>query len=135
MFDTVINGIHQYQASFLLIGSISFALVILSVLLLPWLISFIPTDYFKQANTVEHDNNMLWRPINIVRNLLGFLIVLAGIAMLVLPGQGALTILVGIGVMNFPGKYKLERWLITRPGVLQALNWIRQKVKKPPLEV
>ncbi len=135
MFDTVINGIHQYQASFLLIGSISFALVILSVLLLPWLISLIPTDYFKQANTVEHDKNRLWRPINIARNLLGFLIVLAGIAMLVLPGQGALTILVGIGVMNFPGKYKLERWMITRPGVLQALNWIRQKVKRPPLEV
>ena len=52
--------------------------------------------------------------------------------MLILPGQGILTILIGLFLMNFPGKFKLERKLIAMPKVLKSLNWIRTKAGKEP---
>ena len=70
-----------------------------------------------------------------VKNLLGLLLVLAGLVMLVTPGQGLITLLVGLMIMNYPGKYKLERWLVMRPKVLPAVNWLRAKFNHPPLEI
>ena len=50
------------------------------------------------------------------------------------PGQGLLTLLVGLLLMNFPGKYRLERWLVGRRGVLTALNWLRRRGGHPPFQ-
>jgi len=58
---------------------------------------------------------------------------MAGIVMLVLPGQGILTIVIGLMLSNFPGKYRLERWLVMRPRVLRTINWLRQRSKRNPL--
>jgi hypothetical protein len=59
----------------------------------------------------------------------------AGIAMLVLPGQGVLTMLLGVMLMNFPGKYELERQIIQQPTILKALNWMRRRANRPDLIV
>jgi hypothetical protein len=53
--------------------------------------------------------------------------------MFVLPGQGILTMLIGISLTDFPGKFHVERWFIEKPAVFKALNWIRRRAKKPPL--
>jgi hypothetical protein len=53
--------------------------------------------------------------------------------MLFLPGQGILTMLIGISLMNFPGKHHLEAKLIGQPTVLSAINAMRKKFGKPPL--
>lgn len=58
---------------------------------------------------------------------------LAGLLMLFMPGQGLLTLLVGLTIMNYPGKHALERWLIERPYVMQAVNWLRAKYGQVPL--
>jgi hypothetical protein len=55
--------------------------------------------------------------------------------MLLLPGQGLLTILVGILITEFPGKYRLARWIITRRRVLSAINWLRKRAGREPLRV
>jgi hypothetical protein len=68
-----------------------------------------------------------------VKNVLGVVLLLAGIAMLVLPGQGIITILVAISLLNFPGKRRLELRILRQGPVLQAVNWIRAKTKRPPL--
>jgi hypothetical protein len=47
--------------------------------------------------------------------------------MLVTPGQGILTLLIGLMLMNFPGKYHVERWLVMRPGVMRGMNWLRAR--------
>ena len=49
------------------------------------------------------------------------------------PGQGILTILMGVMLVDFPGKHAAERWLLTRRGVLTAINALRGKLGKPPL--
>ena len=58
-----------------------------------------------------------------------------GGAMLVLPGQGLLTILIGLLLLEFPGKRALERRLVARPGIKTFLDRIRARRGKPPLEV
>ena len=68
-----------------------------------------------------------------LKNLVGGILLLGGIAMLVLPGQGLLTMLIGVSLMDFPGKRAIERKLVSRPLILQAINRVRQRFDRPPL--
>ncbi|MBA6417405.1 hypothetical protein H4J50_15435 [Colwellia sp. 6M3] len=52
--------------------------------------------------------------------------------MLVLPGQGLITMLIGLSLIPFPGKHKLEKNILARKSVRSSLNWIRTKAKKDP---
>jgi putative transmembrane protein PGPGW len=71
----------------------------------------------------------------VCKNLVGLAFVLAGVAMLVLPGQGILTIVIGLSLMNFPGKHVLERYIVQQPSILRAINWMRHRAGQPPLKV
>ena len=71
----------------------------------------------------------------IVKNLIGYTLILGGILMLVLPGQGLFTILMGLILSNYPGKYSIERKFISMPSVLKTVNWLRKKSDKPPLQI
>jgi hypothetical protein len=53
--------------------------------------------------------------------------------MLFLPGQGLLTMITGLLLIDYPGKFRLERKIVNTPAVLKSLNWLRAKAKKPPL--
>ena len=70
----------------------------------------------------------------VLRNAVGWVFVVAGIAMLVLPGQGLLSILAGLVLIDFPGKHRLERRLLGSPGVRRAMNWLRRRAGKPPFD-
>jgi hypothetical protein len=70
----------------------------------------------------------------ILKNLLGIVLLLAGIAMLVLPGQGLITMFVSLTLLNFPGKYRLERWVISQGVVFRSINWIRQRRGYRPMD-
>ena len=117
----------------------SIVIGILSMLLVPWLIIQVPADYFSYPERREHlwsDRHPVVRIVAIgLKNAAGYLLIIAGIAMLVLPGQGLLTIAVGFLLIDFPYKYKVERWLIERPAIFKAANWIRAKANKVPLEI
>ena len=69
----------------------------------------------------------------VLKNIMGFTLLLAGIAMLVLPGQGLLSILMGLVLMDYPGKFHLEQKIVSRPKLMQFINWLRRKQKQPPL--
>jgi hypothetical protein len=55
--------------------------------------------------------------------------------MLVLPGQGLFTIIIGLMLSNYPGKFEIERKLIAIPTILKSINWLRRKSNKPILKV
>jgi hypothetical protein len=96
----------------------------------------LPSDYFlhrRRTPPVPKRHLGVVMLMVIGKNTLGFVFVAAGIAMLVLPGQGLLTIMIGLMLANFPGKYRLERWTISQPSVLRSMNWIRAKAHKAPL--
>ena len=111
------------------LGSIALILSLLSPLVIIYFIEKLPADYFIQPHRQQRSHI---HPLAILKNLLGLVLLLSGLAMLVLPGQGLLTILVGLVVMNFPGKKKAELWLMRRPKVSAAINWLRKKGGKPP---
>jgi hypothetical protein len=69
------------------------------------------------------------------KNVLGVLLVIAGVllSLPLIPGQGFLTIILGIMLLNFPGKRRLERRLVSRPRILRAINGLRARFGKPPL--
>ena len=118
---------------------LSVAVGIFSMMLVPWLIIQIPADYFSYPERREHlwqDRHPVIRMSAIVlKNLLGYAFIAAGIGMLVLPGQGLLTIFMGMLLIDFPNKFKVERWLIEKPSIFKAANWIRAKAGKEPLEI
>ncbi len=119
--------------SYLALASVVF--LILSVLFIPKIIARIPSNYFSLANhTNRQEHFSFYRLIvSIIKNFIGVILILAGILMLMLPGQGILTIFVGLLLLKFPGKYKLERYLVSRPSVLSAMNWMRRKQNVPEL--
>ncbi len=65
------------------------------------------------------------------------MMVLAGIvlAMPLVPGQGILTILIGLSLLDFPGKRKMELKLIRLRAVRRGINWIRARAQQPPLDL
>jgi hypothetical protein len=69
----------------------------------------------------------------VAKNVVGIVFLLAGFAMLFLPGQGLLTMLIGISFMDFPGKRQLEAKMVGQPTLLGVINGMRRKFDKPPL--
>ena len=110
-----------------------------TLIIVPILVIRIPDDYFlAKRRCVSH-----WRKLHpvpgiallVLKNVCGIVFIVAGIAMLILPGQGFLTILIGVMLVNFPGKYRLERRFIHFRPVARLINWMRSKAGRPPLRM
>jgi hypothetical protein len=98
----------------------------------------IPATYFHPDHSREFwvDRHPAIRFLGfLAKNLLGILLVALGIVMSIpgVPGQGILTILLGIMLLDFPGKRKLEYKLVSRPTVFKAINKLRHRFGKPAL--
>jgi len=117
---------------------LSLLAVVATVIGIPWVIARLPHDYFSRRSRAvwrrTADEPLPALVLTVVKNVLGAILVILGIIMLVTPGQGLLTILLGMMLMNFPGKYRVERWMVRRPGVLRALNWLRRRHGEMPFE-
>ncbi|WP_269523196.1 PGPGW domain-containing protein [Coraliomargarita parva] len=124
------------QTEWLLAGLAVVSLVtfLASLVILPLVIAYMPADYFQREPVGLKE----LRPIRLVgrllKNLLGAVLLLGGIAMLFLPGQGLLTIFLGSSLIDFPGKRKLEQKLIRKRAIERPIVWIRRKAKRPPLQ-
>lgn len=96
----------------------------------------IPENYFSPDYQHDFLPNSSWLTrwgAVVGKNIAGLILVIAGVVMLVGPGQGILTILIGLILMDIPGKRPLEARLIKRPVILAAVNNFRAKYNKPPL--
>ena len=132
------NWITIDEAAIWYLAAFSMASFIGTLLLVPVLVIRIPEDYFaeKKRHRWEpwaHEHPLIRWSLLIAKNTLGYIIIILGIAMLVLPGQGILTILIGVMFINFPGKYRLERWVVLRAPVLNTINKLRQRAGRAPL--
>lgn len=123
-----------------LIGASSLLVFILSLGSVPWLVAKIPEDYFlhhKRKKTIPLNSTAIISYVlfRIIRNILGLILLIVGFLMLFIPGQGLLTILMGLILMDYPGKYSVEKKIISYPTVLKGLNWLRTKANKPPIRI
>jgi hypothetical protein len=128
-------------------GSITWQSVLLGVLL--FLVTFtislaivsfilvkIPADYFHSDHPRDlwSDRHPAVRLLGLVaKNVLGVVLVVLGILLSIpgVPGQGLLTILLGIMLLDFPGKRRLEYKLVSRPQILKTINKLRHRFGKP----
>lgn len=120
--------------------SLSAASFLVSVIGVPWYVKRLPEDYFSRREQEAlgigpTPRTLADSALAVLRNALGAVLVLAGLAMLILPGQGMLTLLVGVMMMDFPGKRRLQRRLLAVPSVLTVVNKLRERSGEPPLIV
>ena len=117
-----------------ILAVVSLITFLLSIILIPWYISRLPPDFFyllqNQSNVYQIKHPSL--ALLVLRNCIGVILVIAGGIMLFMPGQGLLTILIGILCMSFPGKLHFILFLINKPSVQTSLNWTRKKMRQQP---
>jgi len=110
-----------------------------SLVALPVLVALLPADYFAAPepppSRLSRTHPLLRTVLRVGSNLAGAILILAGIAMLVLPGQGLLTLLFGLILTDFPGKRRLELALVRRGPIRRGMNWMRARAGRPPLRV
>lgn len=110
---------------------------VLSLLFLPYLIRKLPSDYFlklsnEQPKAFGYDIKIIF--LYLVRNIFGIFLLLSGIAMLFLPGQGLVTIFISLLLLDFPLKKRIISYLIHIKKVKQTIDWIRKKSDKEPID-
>ncbi len=116
---------------------VSLLLVVTSLLLIPWSVARLPEDYLTARQLKVGERLRAGGPrviaVFVGRNLLASVLVLAGVLMLFVPGQGLLTIVVGVAVADFPGRRRLVRALLRRRLLARAVQKLRVKAGVSPL--
>jgi|GEM_PF-1333860 len=103
-----------------------------------YLVVRLPETYFCDPpgrSRLRERHPILYGVLRIAKNLVGGLMVLAG-ALLTLPGvpgPGLVLIVLGVSLVEFPGKRRLARNLVRRKGIHGTMNWLRARFGKPPL--
>jgi hypothetical protein len=117
------------------LASLAFSFIAIGVVMVK-----IPANYFSSHYQQDFMPGSPWIVrwgAVIAKNVLGFLLVILGIVLSLpgVPGQGFLTILLGLIMLDIPGKRPLEARIIKRPTILAAVNELRARYNKPPLEM
>jgi hypothetical protein len=120
-------------------GGASIVIFVISLLVMPAIAVRIRADYFdretRPPSPWADQHRLIQAILHAGKNILGCVLVLAGIAMLVLPGQGLLTLLIGFLMLDFPGKYRFEKWLVRRRLVARPINWCRRRAGREQLQL
>lgn len=132
--DTVLVGRLLLGALIFVVSSIG-GLAVVGVIVVK-----LPADYFDPSRKREFligRHPLLRAAALVLKNVLGLVVVTVGAVLSApgVPGPGILTILIGIMLLDFPGKLRLERWMVSRPRVLRTINQLRAKYRKPPLSL
>lgn len=136
--DGLLSTVQQYVSTETLVALTILSIVFFvgSLIAIPFILVRLPADFFdiRVPRPWMEDHHPVLRVLgHLVKNVVGAIFLFAGFLMLFLPGQGILTMLIGISMLDFPGKRKVEAKLIGQPAVLNALNGMREKFGKPPL--
>jgi hypothetical protein len=129
------------EAWHLVVFSIALAMVMAgaSLAIVGSVLKRLPADYFvnPSARRPIDRHPVLKVILTVARNAFGYFLIVLGAILSVpgVPGQGLLTIFMGVMLIDFPGKRRLERWLVTRRVILAGVNRMRARAGQPPLVV
>ena len=129
MTETIIHLYTEYARWLQLIAVSSLAMLAISLALLPYLVARLPVDYFCHQPKSQHPITSQQILLRILRNLLGLILLVAGLLMLLLPGQGLLTLVLALLLLDYPQKKKIEQSLLQQNAIFNGLNWLRRKAK------
>lgn len=138
--DWLLSSVQQYVSTETLVTLTALSVVFFvgSLIAIPFILVRLPTDFFdiRVPRRWMEDHHPVLRLLgHLVKNVVGTIFLFAGFLMLFLPGQGILTMLIGVTMLDFPGKRKMEAKMIGQPAVLGTINNMRQKFGKPPLTI
>src|SRR5215218_1502218 len=116
----------------LFLGSLTFSFLSIGIVMVK-----IPENYFSSHYQQDFMPGSPWIVrwgAVVAKNIFGFLLVILGIILSLpgVPGQGILTILLGLIMLDIPGKRPLEARIIKRPVILATINNLRARYQKPP---
>ena len=141
MMDLLSEFAHSLTWRGALFGVLIFLVTfVVNLAIVTFILVKIPSDHFKKDHKSQFwsgQHPALRGAAFVAKNILGILLVVLGIVLSIpgVPGQGLLTILLGIMLLDFPGKHTLERKLLSRPEVVKAINGLRHRFDKPPLQL
>jgi hypothetical protein len=116
---------------------LSVASALVSVGVTVFVLLRLPADYFCRERRTFSAGGPLTAgrvALLLLKNLAGWLLVVLGIVLSVpgVPGQGLLTVLMGLMLVDFPGKYRLERWIVRRGPVRKGIDAVRKRYGREP---
>ena len=129
----ILEWIQEHEGLLALIGGLGFLMFIGSIAAIPVIIAWMPEDYFVRISSRQLRRRPFRQVLHVLKNILGAVLLLSGILLLLLPGQGILTMVIGISLIDFPGKHRLQVRLVRMPKIRQSIQWIRAKVHHKPL--
>lgn len=119
------------------VGVLSVAMFVGSLLAIPYFLRRLPADFPRRGerHSEPGERRSVGRiALRVLKNLLGVIMLVAGLLALVLPGQGILMIVVAVVLIDFPGKPRIIRWMFRSNKVLEVANKIRKRGGKEPFE-
>ncbi len=141
MGDSLIEVFGSLTWQGLLIGLLIFVVTfVVNLAIVSFILVKLPADHFIKSHRTSFwlGRHPAIRAAGIIgKNILGVLLVVVGILLSIpgVPGQGLLTILLGIMLLDFPGKRRLEQNLLSRPQILKTINRLRARFGKQALEI
>ena len=129
----LLEWIREHEVLLAILGTSGFLLFIASLIAIPLIFAYMPEDYFMRIARGFPKRKPFRHFLRILKNICGVLLLISGLILLLLPGQGILTIIIGISLIDFPGKHQLQLRLIKMPKVRNSVQWIREKVHHKPL--
>lgn len=135
VWDSVYAYLEEDQVWVVWTLAISAVTFLGSLIAVPYFVIQLDEEFLLDSETDKIPLSPLRLTVRILKNILGYLLVLVGIAMLVLPGQGLLTIALGVGLVDFPGKRSLQIKIVSLDKVGRSINWIRSKAGRSPIKI
>ena len=135
LLEQIIDLVDEYKSVIFWLSLLSFLIFIFSLVSIKWLVALIPSDYFvsKKDTKFKSEYPFIWLISMIIKNIIGYVLIIGGVLMLLLPGQGLFTIFIGLMMSNYPGKYYIEKKFIAIPSILKTINWLRKQSNKEPI--
>ena len=141
MFDLLSDFVSGLTWQKLLVGALIFlASFLINLGIVSFILVKLPADHFSKKRKTK-----FWagpRPAIhaakvIGKNIAGVLLVALGVVLSLpgVPGQGLLTVLLGIMLLDFPGRHRLEQKLLSKPSIVNTINRLRGRFDKPPLQL
>lgn len=141
MFDLLSDFVSGLTWQKILVGALIFlASFLINLGIVSFILVKLPADHFSKNRKTK-----FWagpRPAIhaakvIGKNIAGVLLVALGIVLSLpgVPGQGLLTVLLGIMLLDFPGRHRLEQKLLSKPSIVNTINRLRERFDKPPLQL
>jgi len=133
---SLFRWVENHPLSFWWIGALSAAIFLIFLIAIPLLIVKLPYDFFirqsmQRPRLASHNHPAMKLIYMITKNLVGVMIIFAGIVMLFLPGQGIITIIVGLSLLNIPGKRRLVLYAVCHSFIMRPVNRLRARFDKP----